>query len=170
MCKRDRTPMQATTRGRKAIGLDLAPFTRTNFWTDKLFTCATRSQGTKFCYMFTRFKRNAYFKVYLMSRKLKSCHTLVQAFICCASIVLTKMNKWSIPYCNIEVLARRCNEGYCMFWFTETTKDESSKNWKTSLVFIVLAFDKTTTLPTHAKDQSGYLEFILDSEGWCEKV
>ena len=96
-----------------------------------------------------------------MSRKLKSCHTLVQAFICCASIVLTKMNKWSIPYCNIDVLACRCNEGYCMFWFTETTKDESSKNWKTSLVFIVLAFDKTTTLPTHAKDQSGYLEFIL---------
>ena len=135
-----------------------------------VYLCNPLTRNQILLYMFTRFKRNAYFKVYLMSRKLKSCHTLVQAFICCASIVLTKMNKWSIPYCNIEVLACRCNEGYCMFWFTETTKDESSKNWKTSLVFIVLAFDKTTTLPTHAKDQSGYLEFILDSEGWCEKV
>ena len=47
----------------------------------------------KFCYMFTRVKRNTNFKVYLMSRKLKSLHTLVQAFFCCASIVLTKMNK-----------------------------------------------------------------------------
>ena len=88
-CKRDRTPMQATARGRNAIGLDLAPFT----WTNCLPVQPVNKEPCKFCYMFTRVKRNANFKVYLMFRKLKSLHTLVQAFFCCASIVLTKMNK-----------------------------------------------------------------------------
>ena len=36
-------------------------------------------------------------------------------------------------------------------------------------VFIVLTFDKTTTLPTHAKNQFGHLKFILESEAWCDK-
>lgn len=75
-CKRDRIPMQGTGSGRKAIGLDPAPFTRTNCSPVK----HVNKEPWKFCYKFTRVKQNANFKVYLMSRKVKSLHALAQAF------------------------------------------------------------------------------------------
>ena len=47
---------------------------------------------------------------------------------------------------------------------------KAEKQLKTFLFFIVLTFDKTTSLPTHVKDQFvSCLKFTLDSEAWWDK-
>ena len=69
--------MQATARGRKAIDLD-------RVYTDKFLNRTNNClpvqpvnrEPCKLCFMLTRVKRNANFKVYEMPRKLKSLHTL----------------------------------------------------------------------------------------------
>ena len=43
---------------------------------------------------------------------------------------------------------------------------KAEKQLKTFLFFIVLTFDKTTSLPTHVKDQFGYIMLKIYTWHW----